>query len=220
VRFRNRRLTLETYFTRYPGVARRYHRRGGAPVDVVIGSARRWVEAHGRQRFVVAVKFAGETEYRYRVASDLSWRTEDIFQTFTLRWLVEVFIQDWKGHEGWGALAQQPGPAGSSRGLSLSLWVDHCLLQHPAQRARLNDRLPAVTVGSLIERIKVDRLLDVFRHVLEAANPQQRLQQLGDALAACFDLKPAEKHRVGRNLGRMEPTPALKYRAAACAAAA
>ena len=122
----------------------------------------------------MAVKFAGETEYRYRVASDLSWRTEDIFQTFTLRWLVEVFIQDWKGHEGWGALAQQPGPAGSSRGLSLSLWVDHCLLQHPAQRARLNDRRPAVTVGSLIERIKVESLPDVFHHVLEAANPQQR----------------------------------------------
>jgi hypothetical protein len=26
----------------------------------------------------------------------------DITQTYTLRWLVEVFFEDWKLYEGWG----------------------------------------------------------------------------------------------------------------------
>ena len=44
----------------------------------------------------------------------LTWRTQDIIQAFTLRWLVEVFVQDWKTYEGWGALTKQPGEEGSS----------------------------------------------------------------------------------------------------------
>jgi hypothetical protein len=31
-----------------------------------------------------------------------SWRTGDIVKTYTLRWLVEVVIEDLKVHEGWG----------------------------------------------------------------------------------------------------------------------
>lgn len=150
----------------------------------------------------MAVKYAGETEYRYLVATDLSGRTEDVFRTFTLRWLVEVFIQDWKGHQGWGTLAKQPGVEGSSHGLILSLLVDQGLLLHPAQLARLKNRQPAVTVGSLIE----------------SPHPEQQLQHLTETLASYGDLRPSGKHMVGRDLGRMEPTPALKYRAAACAA--
>lgn len=213
VRFRNRSLTLEQYFARYPGVCQRYRCRGGNSMSVWVSSARLSVEAHGQKRFVIALKYEGESEYRYLVASDLSWRTEDIVQTFTLRWLVEVFIQDWKGYEGWGALTKQPGDEGSSRGLILSLLVDHCLLLHPAQLAQLNHRQPAFTVGSLINRIKVDSLLEVVRTILAAADPEQQLQQLSDTLAECFDLRPSEKHLVGRDLGRMTPSPSLKYKA-------
>ena len=137
----------------------------------------------------------------------------------TWRWRVEVFIQDGKGHEGCGTLAQQPGVEGSSHGLILSLLVDHCLLLHPAQHARLKNRQPAATVGSLIERIKVESLLDVCRHLIESPHPEQQLQHLAETLAAYCDLRPSGKHMVGRDWGRMEPTPALKYRAAACAAA-
>ena len=70
----------------------------------------------------------------------------------------QVFVQDWKTYEGWGALTKQPGEEGSSRSLILSLLVDHCLLLHPAQLVQLNHRQPAYTVGSLIHRIKVDSL--------------------------------------------------------------
>nr|MBS0020833.1 transposase [Gammaproteobacteria bacterium] len=146
VRFRNHRLSLSQYFDRYADVVQSYRRRGGQPITVWISSARLFVQAHGKKRFVIALKYEGESEYRYLVASDLTWRTEDIVQAFTLRWLVEVFIQDWKGYEGWGALTKQPGEEGSSRGLILSLLVDHCLLLHPAQLAQLNHRQPAFTV--------------------------------------------------------------------------
>ena len=85
----------------------------------------------------------------------------------------------------------------------------------PLLLAQLNHRQPAFTVGSLINRIKVDSLLTVIRDVLAAEDPAQQLQQLGDTLTQYFDLRPSEKHLVGRDLGRLEPSPSLKYKAAA-----
>jgi hypothetical protein len=38
----------------------------------------------------VAIKYAEEETYRYLIASDLSWRTLDIVQGHSLRWLVEI----------------------------------------------------------------------------------------------------------------------------------
>jgi hypothetical protein len=92
---------------------------------------------------VVALKYEGETDYRYLVATDMTWCTMDTVQAYTLRWLVEVFFEDWR-HE-----AKQLDEDGSSRGLILSLLFDHCLLLHPEQTARIENKLPAYTVGSL-----------------------------------------------------------------------
>jgi hypothetical protein len=39
----------------------------------------------------VAIKYAEAETYRYLIASDLSWRTLDIVQGHSLRWLVEIF---------------------------------------------------------------------------------------------------------------------------------
>ena len=215
VRFRNRTLSVQQYFERSPGVPQTLRIRGGREVHALVGSARLYVRAHGKKRFVIALKYAGEEDYRYLLASDLTWRTQDIVQAFTWRWLVEVFVQDWKTYEGWGALTKQPGEEGSSRSLILSLLVDHCLLLHPAQLAQLNHRQPAYTMGSLIHRIKVDSLLTVIRELLDAQDPEQHFQRLADTLAQHFSLEHSEKHLVGRDLGRLEPTPALKYKAAA-----
>ena len=94
------------------------------------------------------MKYEDETQYRYIVAIDLSWRHLDIVQVYTLRWLIEVFFEDWKLYEGWGQLAKQSGEEGASRGLILSLRLDHCLLLHPEQTARLENNLPTCTVVS------------------------------------------------------------------------
>jgi hypothetical protein len=57
---------------------------------VLVGSARMYVCAHHTKRFIVALKYEGEDSYRYLMALDLTWRTLDIVQGHTLRWLVEI----------------------------------------------------------------------------------------------------------------------------------
>ena len=64
-------------------------------------SARLKVKAHGNKRFIIALKYEGEDNYRYLVTTDVSWRHDDIARLHTLRWLIEVFFEDWKLHEGW-----------------------------------------------------------------------------------------------------------------------
>ena len=218
--FRNRKWSLTEYFNAYPGVPTRLRIRGGEEVDAVVGSARLHVCAHGKKRFVIALKYSGETEYRFLVANDLSWRTQDILQTFTLRWLVEVFFEDWKLYEGWGQLAKQPGADGSSRGLILSLLLDHALLLHPEQQARIENNLPACTVGSLLRFSQGEVLLEEVRSLLAAENVAERFAQLAEKVKLWFPLAPSGKHMSGRDLGRQEPTPSLQRRgqqACACA---
>ena len=191
--------------------------RGGEEVDVIAGSARLQVCAHGKKRFVIALKYPGETEYRFLVATDMSWRTIDILQTYTLRWLIEVFFEDWKLYEGWGQMAKQPGEEGSSRSLILSLLLDHALLLHPEQRARLENNLPACTVGSLRQFSQGEALLECVRGLLSAENIPERLAELAEKVKVWFPLAPSGKHMSGRDLGRQVPTPSLQYRAQAAA---
>jgi len=214
VRHRNRELSLPVLFARYPGVPQTIRIRGGEPVEVIVSSARVHVIAHGKKRFVIALKYAGETEYRYLVATDMSWRTLDIVQAHTLRWLVEVFLEDWKLYEGWGNLAKQPDEEGSSRGLTLSLLCDHALILHPEQLTRQDDKQPACTVGSLRDHCKSEAFLDCIRQILAADNPAEQFEELAKTVKTLFPLAPSSKHMSGRDLGRLEPTPSLKYRAA------
>ena len=125
VRFGQREMTVAPYFAMHPGVAMTVHLRGGQTVQVILGSARLYVSAHQQKRFVVALKYPGEEEYRYLVANEMSWRAVAIASASTLRWPVEVFFEDWKLHEGWGQRAPQWDEEGSSRGLTLSLLLDH-----------------------------------------------------------------------------------------------
>ena len=206
-------LSLAKYFARRSGVPGKLSIRGCEQKDVVVDSARLRVRCHGKKRFIIALKYDGEQDYRYLVATNLTWRTEDIVKAYTLRWLAEVFFQDWKAHEGWGTLTKQRDEEGSSRSLILSLLVDHCLLMHPDQLAQLEHNLPAFTVGSLVNRVKVQSLLMVIQDLIASGDPQRQLEKMAAALNERFDLKPSGKHMVGRDLGRQEPTPSLKYRA-------
>jgi hypothetical protein len=216
VRFRQREMTVAQYFATHPGVTMTLRLRGGQIVPVILGSARLYVSAHQQKRFVVALKYPGEEDYRYLVASEMSWRAVDIASAYTLRWLVEVFIEDWKLHEGWGQLAPQWDAEGSSRGLTLSLLVDHALLLHPQQRARIENHLPACTVGSLQQHARIEALIAVIRGIVDAEDPHQQLDQIITVAKRLFPLRDSAKHMNGRDLGRLEPTPSLKYRAAAC----
>jgi hypothetical protein len=50
----------------------------------MVSRARVSVCAHGKKRFVIALRYPGETEARDLVATELSWRTLDIVQTYHL----------------------------------------------------------------------------------------------------------------------------------------
>jgi hypothetical protein len=213
VRFRTQEWSVETYFQKFPGTTLPIRIRGGADQVTTVGSARVFVKAHQMKRFVIALKYEGEEEYRYLVATDMSWRTEDIVQAHTIRWLIEVFFQDWKQYEGWGQFAKQPGEDGSRRGLILSLLCDHCLLRHPEQLARIERKQPALTVGSLCETIKLESLLDCLWQMASSDDPPAHFQKLATHAKAVFTPRASGKHMVGRDLGRLEPTPSLVYRA-------
>jgi len=93
VRVQKREQHVADYFATHPGTPHTIRIRGGQEVIAIVGSARLYVSSHKTKRFVVALKYEGEETYRYLIASDLTWRTLDIIQGHTLRWLVEVFIR-------------------------------------------------------------------------------------------------------------------------------
>jgi hypothetical protein len=197
----------------HPGAPYAIRIRGGAEVVALVGSARLSVCAHKTTRFLVAIKYAEEETYRSLIASALSWRTLAMVQGHTLRWLVEVFMQDWKSYEGWSPLTKQPGDEGARHSVILSLLVDHSLFMHPDQQRQLTNNLPAYTVGSLRANVQVECLLEVIDDVVSSDNPQEKLKRFTQALHEVFAFGHSKKHMVQRQLGRLEPTPFLKYRA-------
>jgi len=213
IRVGQREQHVADYFATHPGTPHTIRIRGGDEVVAMVRSARLYVCSHKTKRFIVAMKYEGEETYRYLIASDLSWRTLDIVQGHSLRWLVEVFIQDWKSHEGWSQLTKQPGDEGARHSVILSLLVDHALFLHPDQHAQLKNNLPAYTVGSLRANVQVECLVDVIDDLVAADDPQEKLQGLTKALHEVFAFGRSKKHMIQRQLGRLEPTPSLRYRA-------
>jgi hypothetical protein len=83
------------YFATHPGTPHSIRMRGGEEVVAIVGSARLSVCAHKTNRGIVAINYAAEETSGSLIASDLSWRTRAIVQGHPMRWLVEVFMQDW-----------------------------------------------------------------------------------------------------------------------------
>lgn len=204
VRDQNQKVNLDQYFAKQPACTRKVTIRGQQKV-VTFAAARLYVYAHHQKRLVIALKYEGETDYRYLVASDLSWRVMDVLEVYGLRWLVEVFLQDWKSYEGWGQLTKQQGEEGSSRSLILSLLLDHCLFFHPEQLARLENKLPASTVGSLHEQIKAENLLHFIQGLLATDQPEEKLKRLSQAVVETFQLAPSKKHMAPQEVVCFKP---------------
>ena len=215
IRSRGKTISLSAYFARNKGVVTDLIVRGGNTKEVTVSAARLWVKSHENKRFIIALKYKGETDYRYIVATDLSWRHMDVLRTYTLRWLVEVFIEDWKGHGGWNALSKQHGVDGATRGVTLSLLCDHLLLLHPLQSARFKNNQPGMPVGCLIEHINAEALVESVHDIVTAEDPNQALKKFKEVLHESLPVRQTTKHLVGRDLGRMEPTPSLRYQKAA-----
>ena len=172
--------------------------RGGKKQTVYYCSVVAVVSAQGKKRLIIALKYEGETNYRYIIAQNMTWRVQDVLECYSLRWLVEVFNQDWKMYEAWGQLTKHTGEEGSRRTLILSLLFDHCLLSHPLQAARVKDKLPLFSVGSLRDRLCAESLLQFFKYLLEQANPEKYLEQLTQNILEVYPLRLSTKHMSGR----------------------
>src|SRR5262245_52785483 len=174
-----------------------------------------YVSAHHTKRLIMALQYEGEDRDRSLMASDLTWRTLDSVPGHTLRWLVAVFVQDGKSPEGWKQWTTQPGEEGARQSVILSLLVDHCLGLHPDQLAQLTNNLPAYTVGSLRARVPVECRVDVSQKLVSSDDAHGQRPRFTHALHEMFALGRAKKPLIQRHLGRLEPTPSLKYRAEA-----
>lgn len=156
------------------------------------------VESHNRKYRVVAVRFGDEKEPRFIVANDLSWLSQDIVRYYALRWLVEVFIEDWKQHHGWGKLAYQQAEDGARRGLLLSLLLDHSLFFHAQQTTRIKHNLPALTVGSLRSAINNESLISTITKIVNDEDPIKSLESFKIQLQQSQIYNFSTKHLSGR----------------------
>ena len=124
------------------------------------------------QVYVIALKHDDESEYRYLIANDTTWRNIDVIKAYALRWLVEVFIQDWKSYEGWDKMAMQRGLDGSEQGLIISLLSDHALHFYNDQLILHKNKEPAATVGSLREKVMMESLTAFIEKIVISSDPK------------------------------------------------
>ncbi|BBI17821.1 hypothetical protein [Neochlamydia sp. S13] len=78
-------LSCQEFFEAYQGWKQEIFIRGDKKNGVQAGGARLYVLSHHKKRWVIALKYKGENEYRYLMAANLSWKMKDVVQGYTLR---------------------------------------------------------------------------------------------------------------------------------------
>lgn len=189
----NKEITVENFFKNYQGHTEKVALRGEER-KVTYRSGTFKVKSHQKKYCVIALKYEDEDEYRYLIARDMTWLAMDIIKAFAFRWLVEVFIQDWKQYEGWNQMAKQPGAEGSNRGVILSLLSDHALLLHEDQKALLEKKEPAATVGSLREKVMTESLMGFIEEIVSSDDPKTLFEQHADKISELFQIRSSIKH--------------------------
>lgn len=178
-------------------------------------AARLYVKSNDKRRFVVELKYEGKADYRDLVASDLSWRHTNIDRLFSLRWLVEVFIQDWKKCGSWSRLSKQRGVERSERGLL----CDHLLLLRPQQIALPENKQSGMPAGFLFEHLKMESLTETVKDIVMVDDPEKALKSFTAWLQSVVPVKSSGKHMAGRELGSQEPAPSFDLSCQGCVSA-
>lgn len=198
--YRDQKLNIKTFFESYKGWKHKIIVRGGKHLEVIAGGARLFINAHGKKSFVVALKYSGEESYRYLIADDLSWNMTEIMQEYTLRWLIEVFIEDWVCYCDYCSLAKQRGYDGSARPLILSLLFDPCFLLHPEQQSFIEQRQPLATLGSLINYAQCESLTHFISTIFNHEDPLNYWIKIETRIRKIFCvLRESKKHMNGRS---------------------
>ena len=196
----NKTYNLKNYFSTRAGIATKIVVRCGKSVKIYYSSVVAKVKAHDEhKRLIIAYKYEGETEFRYVFATDMSWTPHHVIETYSLRWLIEVFISDWKNYEGWAVLTKHIGFEGSNISLILSLLFDHCLLLHLEQQARVQNKLPLATVGSLRNKAIQLHFVQMINQIIDDPNPKEKVNQLIKTIETVFLLRDSSKHLSGKS---------------------
>ena len=188
-----RNVKVHDFFNNYQGKTENQELRNKNK-KITYRSGKFKVKSHNKKYYIIALKYENESEYRYLIANDMSWRDIDIIKAYALRWLVEVFIQDWKLYEGWNQLAKQRGIEGSDRGVTLSLLCDHALSLHHDQTDLFKNNDPACTVGSLREKVMMESLSAFIGNIVSSDNPKEMFDQYCSGLSDLFKLQTSIKH--------------------------
>src|SRR3989442_6053441 len=69
-----------------------------------------------------------------------------------------------------------------------------------------------IHAGSSEADVQVECLVDVIDDLVSSDEPQEKLKRFTTALHEVFAFGRSKKHMIQRQLGRLEPTPSLKYR--------
>ena len=189
----NKEISVDSFFANYEGHTEKVALRGKEKT-ITYRSGMFKVKSHKKKYCIIALKYEDEDEYRYLIASDMTWHAIDIIKTYAFRWLVEVFIQDWKQYEGWNQMAKQPGIIGSDRGVILSLLSDHALLLHDDQKILLEKKEPAATVGSLREKVMMESLMAFIEGIVSSDDPKTLFAEHADKISELFELRSSIKH--------------------------
>jgi hypothetical protein len=199
IRVGQKDIACKDYFKTYQGWNLGVSIRGQKEVNVIAAGARLYVCSQNKKRFVIALKYESEEEYRYLIASNLTWNTKEAIQAYTLRWYIEVFFEDWSGYCGFCSMAKQCGVEGSERPLILSLLFDHCFLFHHQQQLFIKNKLSLATLGSLIEKSRFDALCQFIKRIVDSDDPKQYIRHLANISDEIFPFKPSRKHLSGLN---------------------
>jgi hypothetical protein len=211
IRTPNRQCSVQDFFRRQIFVEEVLHVRGHRDWNISYCSARVHVRSHGRKFHVVALRYAHGV-VRYLACDDLTWRARDILHSAALRWLIEVFFEDWKCYEAWAQAAFQLDEEGSRRGLVLSLLVDVSLLAHPEHVARIEHNLTTCTVASLRDQLRAECFVREMQALVQSADPHQALHDFCQDFARTYPLRASSKHRTGGLNPPLGPAPSLVRR--------
>ena len=187
------------HFAHQDRIHRRISIRGEKEEIIVLCAQKLWVAAHKEKRMVIAIRYENQKDFRYIIASDMTWQYMDVIQAYTLRWLIEVFFQDWKTYEAWSNLAKQQGVEGSSRSVILSLLLDHSFFLHEAQRPCIENKLPLHTIGSLTQKCRLQILFDAISSIFKSPDPEETFEEIKKSLEMTISMEKSEKHMSHRD---------------------
>lgn len=213
VKFRGKKKSLESFFSARASVKQTVAIRGNN-IELEYKAARVFVDSFRRKVHVVALRYRDDKSWQYIFGTDLTWTSETLIKAYGLRWIVEVFFEDWKKHDGWGVGALQRSVEGARQGVLLSLLTDLFLLYHQRTDTSLHEhhRNELYSAGTVTRHLQNQAIHEAIENVLDDDDPRQRLEEVKEQMFAVVDRRISSKHLQHLDFHQFQSSPSLKAR--------